>query len=866
MPKFFSSIVLVLALGLSLLPLYQNCSNVDFAANEDLALKYGTAEIVDTYISPKAWENRPKVNITAIIDNSNSMKPIQDKISQALSQAMDPLTDFSGNIELYTSTQEQNIDGADKISNIKYFLDSNNQRQEVRPSVRPYKLQYDLSTSYTIGLNSTYEALQYNPENFNKMKAQLALSIQDVGTNGSSDEQSLCSLLRAAKAKSDENNGDFNSFLIVTNEDDNTLLEKCIDNEEYYDTTKNVNRINNCASETDINNYASCSYTNNVQLKESKNLVRRTASYTFSDKKLGYVGPAISKAELNLSYRTYDTKVTYKEIIKSKNISFSASTSNDGIESSIGTYSITVADGLGQCSSTSKIACDANAISSAKAHIMQLTGKAAIINSNNCSQTCANTNSELKTKNIVNSIVGKCESASTATTCGANETDCNIVCTDRAGSIAKQYISTTSLNSCSNTTFSSAEDLKANSYQALKNISIAASEYDNSSDLLHKILNSNGAMASANINCINQNRYIIVADKNSVYSKELDTTSKDMPSAYKNLVKQSSCVDLNTNWKPALDSIGLNPSSLNYESCALLEKTTVSSNILDDTNLDWDNSLSGTTCSYNDLSTSAKSKIPSYVNTSTDLKCNNSMYSKELNASCSLANLKVNLCGDNPKIIAAAKSLCANNLNGLNPDKAIISCSNNFAGTYTIPDSEIEQSMKVNRYVASIDSQSIAESLLRKFGNNFFLASFITPESSDPKYNTCVSSNAQAFAHGAKIKNLGLKINELAKEDIASNYSICENSYAPAIENMVNKILEKVEFSYKLSLKANESVHKVFLINEAGQSTLVIASDYSYSNGILKILNKDLITDNTQKIRVQIWRNLLQDTNLASAK
>ena len=170
MPKTSRSInfsFLFVILSLSIAPLFQNCSSqIDFGQTDNFALEQGYAELVDFYIDPNSWDAKPNINVVAIVDNSNSMSPIQEKVASGLEQSLDPLNQFAGRLELYTTTQ-----GLDPV-----FTNRNEEdlKLSVVKEILPYKDSddadefieaYRLPASFTKDSSGTRRSLYYNPDN-----------------------------------------------------------------------------------------------------------------------------------------------------------------------------------------------------------------------------------------------------------------------------------------------------------------------------------------------------------------------------------------------------------------------------------------------------------------------------------------------------------------------------------------------------------------------------------------------------------------------------------------------------------------------------------------------------------------------------
>ncbi|MAF91051.1 MAG: hypothetical protein CL674_07225 [Bdellovibrionaceae bacterium] len=250
MPKTSRSInfsFLFVILSLSIAPLFQNCSSqIDFGQTDNFALEQGYAELVDFYIDPNSWDAKPNINVVAIVDNSNSMSPIQEKVASGLEQSLDPLNQFAGRLELYTTTQ-----GLDPV-----FTNRNEEdlKLSVVKEILPYKDSddadefieaYRLPASFTKDSSGTRRSLYYNPDNLESVKQSFGQSIRELGTLGSSDEQGICTLMRSIASQSEEEQTQ-HAFVLVSNEDDATDISSCLDQIENYKVVSDGSGFQDC--------------------------------------------------------------------------------------------------------------------------------------------------------------------------------------------------------------------------------------------------------------------------------------------------------------------------------------------------------------------------------------------------------------------------------------------------------------------------------------------------------------------------------------------------------------------------------------------------------------------------------------------
>lgn len=248
-PRSINSSFLFIILSLSIAPLFQNCSSqIDFGKTDNFALEQGYAELVDFYIDPNSWDAKPNINVVAIVDNSNSMSPIQEKVAKGLEQSLDPLNQFAGRLELYTTTQ-----GLDPVFTNR---DEDDLKLSFVSEILPYKNSndaeefieaYRLPASFTKDSSGTRRALYYNPDNLESVKQSFGQSIRELGTLGSSDEQGICTLMRSIASQSEEEQTQ-HAFVLVSNEDDATDISSCLDQIQNYKVVSDGSGFQNCTA------------------------------------------------------------------------------------------------------------------------------------------------------------------------------------------------------------------------------------------------------------------------------------------------------------------------------------------------------------------------------------------------------------------------------------------------------------------------------------------------------------------------------------------------------------------------------------------------------------------------------------------
>lgn len=226
---------------------FQNCSTVQFESNDELVLAGIEGKLKSISFSPQTAESRPDLDVTTILDDSNSMSFIQTNVKDALATTTSALRGFAGTFNLFTTTQDLNYPSASRKP-ARYFK-LENQMGQLQPidnlsqdQLTQYKTQLDndgnpLHSSYEEWvehkISSPYNSVRFEPnmndQDFETFQSQVANEIQKVNTSGSPEEMGLCTLLR--KLESSKNTGGFHTYIIATNEDDATTSNNCLKSE-----------------------------------------------------------------------------------------------------------------------------------------------------------------------------------------------------------------------------------------------------------------------------------------------------------------------------------------------------------------------------------------------------------------------------------------------------------------------------------------------------------------------------------------------------------------------------------------------------------------------------------------------------------
>jgi len=348
--KKFKVVAIIVVAAVGTLSLYQNCSDVNFETTDEL-LKAGIdGTLRSVSFSPKFTENRPNIDVTTILDNSNSMTKIQSNVKEALSSTTSVLKGFSGSFNLYTSTQEMSYSSRNKDELGYYKIQDEN--GELIPSLTftandlpGYKalLDDDLNPVHSTfevwkkHLNySPYKSLAFsksmNDSEFKGFQNEVGTEIQKVDTSGSATEVTLCSLLRNLDANQDSNS--FHTYIIATNEDDASSAETCLKEEgtRYNRQTQ----VNPGGQENCNPGDAGCNFPYTVTYRPFKRerSQYRTSSVEWQRIYFNLVGKGVVTKNRTISYSTTRRFVTHRLRQNSYTFDFLRKVvagSNDGI-------------------------------------------------------------------------------------------------------------------------------------------------------------------------------------------------------------------------------------------------------------------------------------------------------------------------------------------------------------------------------------------------------------------------------------------------------------------------------------------------------------------------------------------------------
>lgn len=217
---------------------FQNCSRVGFESSDELIKAGIIGELRNISLDPEQKESRPSIEVSTILDNSNSMKPIHNHVAEAFQTVTSRLRGFSGNMSLYTTTQSLTGDKSSvSMSELIRYQNGTDwielplsQIGSLLPSTSYWNIKrYSISQSHSAGRLPLSFWSDMTDQQFADFTDSYSTSIAGIGTSGDDKEQGLCSVLRIAEAN--RNSQAYQAFIIAANEDDASELNSCLKEE-----------------------------------------------------------------------------------------------------------------------------------------------------------------------------------------------------------------------------------------------------------------------------------------------------------------------------------------------------------------------------------------------------------------------------------------------------------------------------------------------------------------------------------------------------------------------------------------------------------------------------------------------------------
>ena len=317
--RFYLPSILLITIVLTT-GLFQNCSDVNFETTDEL-LKAGIdGTLRQVSFNPNFTENRPNIDVTTILDNSNSMTKIQGQVKTAVSSTTSALRGFNGTVNLYSTTQDfshparnrdrltyykiQDEDGNLIPSTTFNNSDLNDYKNEMDEIGNPVFSTYELWTRYTNF--SPFRTIPFSGQmsdlQFSTFQQEVFNEIAKFDVSGSSTEVTLCSLLRNIEAYKDSN--DFHTYIIATNEDDASSMANCLRAEgNRFDRQSQIQPGSNLACD-DTDEDCTFSYTVSYRDEKWSKLVYKKSFVEKEEIDFSLKNKFLKAVTTNISYTT----------------------------------------------------------------------------------------------------------------------------------------------------------------------------------------------------------------------------------------------------------------------------------------------------------------------------------------------------------------------------------------------------------------------------------------------------------------------------------------------------------------------------------------------------------------------------------
>lgn len=225
------------AIALALLAtalLFQNCSKVKFAGIRDQSGALVNAKVLEIPVTGESTNSYENLNLVIILDDSVSMTQEQDKVKMALNEFLAKTKNKQAITTSVYSINHQYLPS----SFIKYDVNGNElppnapdsqvEREKQVFTLRP-PIAKLISTPDTTDEKFNEEKNKFfdNINSFLTSSAQQQISYPDVAERG------LCTFIRYLKDSALSKSNDKMSFLIITDEDDQTLRKEDCPNYDF---------------------------------------------------------------------------------------------------------------------------------------------------------------------------------------------------------------------------------------------------------------------------------------------------------------------------------------------------------------------------------------------------------------------------------------------------------------------------------------------------------------------------------------------------------------------------------------------------------------------------------------------------------
>ncbi len=775
--------------------------------------------------NPKLVENRPDIEVTTILDNSNSMKPIQEKVKEAFLNVTQQFRGFNGKLNLYSTTNTLDKDkNSFRILTYYAYDDSNGNiitiakdSGEKVPSSKPYSeiKVYQLVEPHTDDRNSLSFDSDMADEDFETFTASYTYAISQMGVEGSSDEQGICSILRSMdKNKGSEN---YQIYLLATNENDATTIESCLKEERrdiYKLSTTSENQV------ACVENEANCKFSYKMnyrkhkksQLKYDYRKIDEKLTYKAADPNIEYKGTIkwdIKRTKIEYKYNINKPRLTYRKYISIDNV----------LEESpdLTTKNLPQIEGASCNEAMNGQACSAE-------HMALIDDAPLGVVAGSCVYSCQTQQSGTKTKYLTDWQIGTCDGF---TPVGAN------ACKDEIrGSFPRNEI-TSCVNKCDtdNKSRTYSFNNQPNSCAAASGTCSAAQETELVNKLGSTILTNRSQLTSCTTACKDDEFEMdSIKPANTVFQcsgLDPDEEGESAPRACNASERAEAAAALGA----AIDT------------CQYTCKQEIKSHI--------EKTAEPSSCTVMNRACNGDGEdFAGHTGKNTNLQVSCQFQCVEAGpiGACRVNNVDDGkMCGDN---LANLIDSCENKVADIyEVDSDSCAITSSLKTVENIAFREEPQDWRALSLVPEGGEAAIADRLFEYHGSKFYLAAFVYPEADE----TCDPANQEGYS-GDRELFIGSKYINLVDaigEENAKYFPLCDSDYSPALGFVFDLVTEEVNRTYKLEFNPDiENVHAIQVINDKDQVTDVDAAQFSLEDRQVTFI-KDLDISNAKEVVVK---------------
>lgn len=866
----------VMSLGLSIAFGFQNCStDFDFAANEryyELEF-FGSNDFRTVQLNPAVDESRPDIDLTTIMDNSLSMRPIQSQVVNSFQSVSGQLRGFGGVAKILSTTHDNTgIKNSSVATRVIESTDPVTGEVRVYANVAdvPAPQAYREVTRY-VSIGSLVPEIRFDSrssdEDFNAFVADYSAAIGSVIPTseqvfgrviadrdltaaqiaqmyGSDKEQGFCTLLQElAKPKVA---GRYYSYILATDDDDYTDEQSCIARlEQLIEKTPVVTGTDACQPGD-----AGCLFDYSIRFHPPK---RRVASY--DERQINeYIRfdrarpTARVLTEFAFPRRSEFWRVQLRE--RRETLRWQVAESREGILFPTGNYQTSLLNdwGVGSCTAGATRAC--SSAEAARVSGLSVAGS--------CQVTCEGRNQAVRVDRVSNasfSVPGSCSSAGIqpAVNCDAAMAGTAIskLYGLPAGSVPMTSVALCE-RTCTNTTSTSSTNLEAAVGSTCSSLGITNEQ--GSSQVCSSAQRTAAAasvplqtsqLSSCNVSCEDQTHYQF--DSN-VTPNQCPGIAANGSNAFAVYAYCEPGTVYRTEADRLLAANGLTSSDVGFyckHNC-LQSIQTVTGRLLE-------NNSSCELGSVAECTVDQRNSIgvPNgrYVAGTCQVRCENSTNSVQTYRKLAVAS--TNLCDINtPEGLAfQAEASAAQPTLQVNMATCTRSAGRRPSAIVGYTNSPQPQRI-ISLLQAGRSKVEVLEQALRMaHGNQFFIGVFLNNGTDSACLASAQGSRRESTAYMQLIDRLG--------ERNGQYFSVCSPSYSAGLRSIFDTIVREVRRNYTiddLDVTKGDFVYKVSAIEKAtGQQIVVDPSQYIVEGTLIRF-NDPKYLESLEQVNIEIGR------------